>query len=112
MTGLPARAASSATTVPATAPPVNETLRTSGCSTSGGTTSGPKPLTTFTTPSGKPASANRPIIVTIDVEVCSEGFTTTVLPAARAGASFHDANRSGEFHGRMATTTPYGSCSV
>ena len=50
--------------------------------------------------------------MTIDVDVCSEGFTTTVLPAARAGASFHDASRSGEFHGRMAATTPYGSCSV
>ena len=39
--------------------------------TSGGTTSGPNPVTTFTTPSGTPASASRSIIVTSDVDVCS-----------------------------------------
>ena len=40
---------------------------------------------------------------------CSDGLTTTVFPAASAGASFHAASRSGEFHGSTAATTPYGS---
>jgi hypothetical protein len=31
--------------------------------------------------------------------VCSAGFSTTQLPAASAGASFHDAMRIGKFHG-------------
>ena len=42
----------------------------------------------------------------------SDGFQTTVLPAASAGASFHVASRSGEFHGVIAATTPSGSSRV
>ena len=42
----------------------------------------------------------------------SEGLMMTVLPAAKAGASFHAVNSKGEFHGMMATTTPSGSCNV
>ena len=37
-----------------------------------------------------------------------DGFDTTVLPAERAGAIFHDANPSGKFHGVMVATTPKG----
>jgi hypothetical protein len=42
-------------------------------------------------------------------DVYSDGFTTTVLPAASAGAIFQDISSSGEFHGTMAATTPSGS---
>ena len=42
----------------------------------------------------------------------SDGLTTTVLPAASAGASFHAISISGEFHGVIATTTPSGSARV
>ena len=41
--------------------------------------------------------------------VRSEGFSTTVQPAASAGASFQIALPSGPFHGTMAPTTPIGS---
>ena len=41
-----------------------------------------------------------------------EGFSTTVLPAANAGASFHVASSNGEFHGVSAATTPRGSSRV
>ena len=34
---------------------------------------------------------------------------TMVLPAASAGASFHESSISGEFQGVMQTTTPSGS---
>ena len=44
--------------------------------------------------------------------VSSAGLRTTVLPAASAGASFHDAIASGKFHGVMSPTTPSGSRTV
>jgi hypothetical protein len=39
-------------------------------------------------------------------------LTTTVLPMARAGATFHAAITSGKFHGTIATQTPSGSRNV
>ncbi|MOA43022.1 hypothetical protein D3C78_1651310 [compost metagenome] len=45
----------------------------------------------------------------VEHEVNSDGLITTVLPAARAGASFHVSSMSGEFQGVIATTTPSGS---
>ena len=39
----------------------------------------------------------------------SEGLTTTVQPAASAGASFQVVSASGEFHGVMIATTPLAS---
>ena len=42
----------------------------------------------------------------------SDGLTTTVQPAASAGAHFQATNSSGEFHGVMPPTTPIGSCRV
>ena len=45
----------------------------------------------------------------IDAGVCSAGLSTTALPAASAGATFHAAIRSGKFHGMICPTTPSGS---
>jgi hypothetical protein len=44
--------------------------------------------------------------------VHSAGFSTTALPAARAGAKPHDAIVIGKFHGVMTPTTPSGSWKV
>ena len=41
--------------------------------------------------------------------VTDAGFKTTQLPAASAGAIFHDAMISGKFHGVMPAQTPIGS---
>jgi hypothetical protein len=41
--------------------------------------------------------------------VSSEGFTTTVLPQARAGATFQVKRSSGRFHGTITATTPSGA---
>ena len=82
---------------------------TSGCSTRGSPASAPKPVTTLTTPCGKPASSNRRASSSIDADANSEGLTTTVLPAASAGASFQQVSSSGEFQGVIAPTTPTGS---
>ncbi|MNJ56963.1 hypothetical protein D3C77_525320 [compost metagenome] len=41
--------------------------------------------------------------------VTSDGFNTTVHPAARAGASFQAVVTMGKFHGTISATTPQGS---
>ena len=66
-------------------------------------------MTTLTTPSGTPASANNRANSSIEVDANSEGLTTTVQPAARAGANFQLVRVNGEFHGVMIATTPLGS---
>jgi hypothetical protein len=59
-----------------------------------------------------PASSTSFISSSVEAEVNSDGLTTTVQPAASAGASFHVSSRSGEFHGVIAATTPTGSWRV
>ena len=71
-----------------------------------------KPLTTFTTPSGTPASRQSSARRNAVKDVSSAGLSTTVQPAARAGASFHAAIRNGTFHGMICPTTPMGSRTV
>src|SRR5829696_1798460 len=82
------------------------------CVTSASPTSAPRPVTTLTTPGGNPASPNSFAISTIAADVYSDGLTTAVQPAASAGASFQLVSVSGEFHGVMIATTPFGSCFV
>ena len=82
---------------------------TDGWLTSACPTSGPRPVTTLTTPFGKPASSNSAASSTIEAEVNSDGLITAVQPAASAGASFQLVSVSGEFHGVMMATTPFGS---
>src|SRR5690625_1597356 len=97
---------------PVASDPVKVTFLTSGCSTSGVPTSLPKPVTTLTTPAGKPASSTSLTNSSVDADVNSDGFKTTVQPAAKAGAIFQAVSSSGEFHGVIAATTPKGSCRV
>ena len=82
---------------------------TSGCLVNAAPVSAPKPVTTFITPSGKPACLTKCINSTMVAEACSEGLSTTVLPAASAGASLIAVKYIGEFHGIIAATTPNGS---
>ena len=68
----------------------------------------PRPLTTFATPGGAPASI---MISASSVAVSglhSAGLWTTVQPAASAGAIFHVDNMNGVFHGVMIATGPRG----
>ena len=61
--------------------------------------SGPLPVTTFTTPSGKPASASSsPKTVTASGS-CGAGFTTTVLPIASAGPTLPAMLTIGKLYG-------------
>src|SRR6056297_4018326 len=94
---------------PVESEPVKVILATSGCSTRAAPTSGPRPVTTLKTPSGRPASLVSFANSRVEAEVNSEGFTTTAQPAARAGAHFQAMKRSGEFQAVRAPTTPTGS---
>src|SRR5262245_51444852 len=59
--------------------------------------SGPKPWTTLKTPGGRPAS-DATSASNVAVEgVSSDGFTTTQLPQASAGATFQVRSRRGKF---------------
>ena len=97
---------------PVTYSPVKAILSTPGCEASAAPAVGPKPGTTFSTPSGSPASAVRRASSSEVMGVCSAGFKTTVLPQASAGAVFHAAMMRGPFQGVIPPTTPSGSRSV
>ena len=91
---------------------MNATFATSGCSHSRRPTMLPGPATTLTTPSGSPASSAIRSNSSAVSGVSSAGLSTTVLPAASAGPSFHAAIVSGKFHGTISATTPSGSRNV
>jgi hypothetical protein len=112
VTRLIVPAAPAAIERPTSVEPVNAILATSGCSTSRWPTVRPAPTTTLTTPAGMPASVAIRSNASAVSGVSSAGLRTTVLPAASAGASFHDAMTSGKFQGVMSATTPSGSRTV
>ena len=92
---------------PTSVEPVKATLSTPGCSTSARPVS-PAPVTMLTTPGGRSAcwqiSANSSAVS----GVVSAGLSTTVLPAASAGAIFQASISSGKFHGMTWPATPSG----
>ena len=88
--------------------PVKEISGTSGCFTSASPAVSPKPLTRLKTPSGTPASRKISAQSDADSGVNSAGFSTTVLPVASAGASFHDSSMKGVFQGVISPATPLG----
>src|SRR5579883_1243637 len=94
---------------PTSVEPVNETFPTWGCLTSASPVTEPGPGSTEITPGGSPASIKILANASTESGVSWAGFTTTVLPQARAGAIFHDAITSGKFQGVMRAHTPTGS---
>jgi hypothetical protein len=98
--------------VPTSVEPVKQTLRTSGWVTNRSPTTEPFPGRTVRTCSGSPASrASSPIRIAL-MGVISAGLSTTVLPAASAGAIPQPAIGIGKFHGTITPTTPSGSLKV
>ena len=87
ITGAKWAAAAVATLIPVAVEPVNATLFTPGCETSGCPTEGPSPVTTLRTPGGNPASAVSLTNASVLIDVCSAGFKTKVQPAASPGPS-------------------------
>ncbi len=83
-----------ATSLPVATSPVMETIATPGCRTMPAPTGSPSPVMTLSTPAGRMSavsSAKRSAVRGVH----SDGFRTTVLPAASAGQSFHAAIISG-----------------
>ena len=93
---------------PVVVPPVKEIVGTSGCCTRAAPASAPYPWTMFKTPGGNPASPDNSAKRVAVAGVTSLGLATTVHPAARAGATFHDSKYNGRFHGEMHPATPRG----
>ena len=90
---------------PTAVEPVNATLFTSGWFTSSRPVS-PAPVTMLTTPAGRSACCTISAKSSAVSGVVSAGFSTTVLPAASAGAIFHASISSGKFHGMTWAATP------
>ena len=72
-------------------------------------TSGPVPLTMLKTPFGTPAASMISEKMMPEIGAISEGFSTTVQPAAIAGATLQTIWLSGQFHGVISAQTPIGS---
>jgi hypothetical protein len=75
--------------------PVNEIFRTRGSLTSASPSSPPGPVSTDSTPSGRPASTKQAAIASAVNGVLRAGLSTTALPAASAGASLCSTSRAG-----------------
>ena len=97
---------------PTSVEPVNVTLSTSMWRPSAAPASPPGPGTTFSTPSGSPASAASSARRITDSDVSRDGLTIIEFPVARAGAIFQAAMRIGKFQGTTAPTTPTGSRTI
>ena len=105
-------AASRMISCPVIVSPVNATLPMPSCAAIDAPTVPPGPVTTLRTPGGMPASrASSPSRIAVNGDALA-GLSTTVLPAASAGPSFHEAMYIGKFHGTIAPITPIGSRSV
>ncbi len=98
--------------LPTSVEPVKQTLRTAGWVTKRCPTTDPFPGNTVKTCSGRPASSASSARRIAVSGVTSAGFSTTVFPAASAGANPQPAIGIGKFHGTMTPTTPSGSWNV
>ena len=72
----------------------------------------PRPTTRFKTPGGRPALSSTSARCQAVSGVSSAGLKTTVLPKARAGATFQVGMATGKFHGVMRATGPSGTRSA
>src|SRR5918994_6462023 len=106
---LLSRAAATITCSPTALLPVNEIFATSLCATNGAPTAGPVPTTMLSTPGGSPTSSAIAPSSSSTSGVISDGLSTTVQPAASAGATFQAVVTSGKFQGTISAATPAGS---
>ena len=92
--------------------PVKEILRTVSLAISSLPISLGMPVTMLITPAGMPARSARTPSASAEKGVNSDGFITTVQPAASAGATFRVIIALGKFHGVMMAQTPTASFST
>ena len=96
---------------PVAVEPVNVTMSTIGLLVSSSPTS-PWPVITLNTPGGMPASSATWAMKNASSGVHGCGFSTTVQPAASAGADFTTLSMNGKLNGVIAATTPIGSRTI
>ena len=108
MNGTRLRAAATPIVAPVAGDPVKLMRRTRGSATNAAPTSAPMPWTTLKTPGGIPAAAARSQSSEQLSGDHSAGLSTTVLPAASAGAVFHVESMKGAFQGVITTVGPAG----
>ena len=72
------------------------------------TAGGVEVVTTFSTPSGRPASVRICASASVDSGVWSAGLSTMVQPAAMAGPILRVPIASGKFHGVISRQGPTG----
>ena len=93
---------------PTSVEPVNESLRTTGFAHISPPIAFASPVTTLSTPGGKPARCASSASAKAENGVASAGLITTVQPAASAGATLRVIIEQGKFHGVIAAHTPTG----
>ena len=104
---LPRPASSRWIALPTSVEPVKATLSIPVCLTSSAPVE-PSPVMMLTTPAGSSAWRHTSAKISAVSGVVSAGFSTTVLPQASAGATFHASMSSGKFHGMIWAATPSG----
>ena len=80
---------------PTAVEPVNEIMEMSSCSASRSPISAPEPVTTLSTPSGRPASSSTRANSSRAMGSSDGALATTVFPATRAGMILEAARNSG-----------------
>ena len=102
-------AARPATVNPVAIEPMNPTAWVRGSAAISSPTTGPGPVTMFTTPGGMSAASRHAASFAAQIEVVGAGAHTTVFPYAIAGARISAGIVYGQFHGLMIETTPRGT---
>ena len=103
---LPVPASSRWIALPTSVEPVKAILSTSLLTSAA--PARPSPVTMFTTPGGSSAWRSTSQKSSAESGVVSAGLSTTVFPAASAGAIFQASISSGKFHGMIWPATPSG----
>ena len=93
--------------LPTSVEPVKAILSTSGCLTISAPAR-PSPVTMLTTPAGNSAWRRTSAKSRAVSGVVSAGLSTTVFPAASAGAIFQESMSNGKFQGMICPATPSG----
>ena len=93
---------------PTAVEPVNEIMSAFFELTSASPSSGEEPVTTFTTPGGKPTCRHISANSMMASGSWGAGFITIVFPVARAGPTLPAMFTSGKLYGEMQATTPTG----
>ena len=101
-----------ATSIPALVDPVNDIMSIPGWDDIYDPTVGPSPFTRLKTPAGTPASCIISAKIMAFRGATSDGFSTIVQPAAKAGATLQAIWLIGQFHGVIIPTTPIGSLTI